>query len=158
MDRFVNSLDQKAKKKAKYAVVPKTNEHEKILSLMKNAGFIQFYWESDMLFGYYVVSLKYVGHAKISALRNIRRVSKSSKPFYLKAEQLTYKEARLNFSILRTDLGLMSGLQAWAENLGGELILEINVCESTPRILQHEREKSSLLSSLEYNYKISMSF
>ena len=129
LDIFVNMLDMKAKKREKYAFVPKTAEHDKILSIMKDAGFIQFYWEPTGVFTYTAVNLKYIGHAKVGALRNIRRVSKSSKPVYLNVEELSRREKRFNFSILRTDRGLISGREALADNIGGELIIEINVAE-----------------------------
>jgi small subunit ribosomal protein S8 len=129
LDRFVNMLDMKAKKLEKYAFVPKTAEHDKILSIMKDAGFIQFYWEPTGVFTYTAVNLKYIGHAKVAALRNIRRVSKSSKPVYLDTEELSRREKRFDFSILRTDRGLISGREALADNIGGELIIEINVAE-----------------------------
>ena len=129
LDIFVNMLDMKAKKREKYAFVPKTAEHDKILSIMKDAGFIQFYWEPTGVFTYTAVNLKYIGHAKVGALRNIRRVSKSSKPVYLNVEELSRREKRFNFSILRTDRGLISGREALVDNIGGELIIEINVAE-----------------------------
>jgi small subunit ribosomal protein S8 len=129
LDVFVNKLDQKAKKREKYALLPKTAEHDKILSIMKDAGFIQFYWEPTGVFTYTAVNLKYIGHAKVGALRNIRRVSKSSKPVYLNTEELSRREKRFDFSILRTDRGLISGREALADNIGGELIIEINVAE-----------------------------
>lgn len=129
LDVFVNKLDMKAKKLEKYALLPKTAEHDKILSIMKDAGFIQFYWEPTGVFTYTAVNLKYIGHAKVAALRNIRRVSKSSKPVYLNTEELSRREKRFDFSILRTDRGLISGREALADNIGGELIIEINVAE-----------------------------
>ena len=129
LDVFVNKLDMKAEKLEKYALLPKTAEHDKILSIMKDAGFIQFYWEPTGVFTYTAVNLKYIGHAKVAALRNIRRVSKSSKPVYLNTEELSRREKRFDFSILRTDRGLISGREALADNIGGELIIEINVAE-----------------------------
>ena len=58
-----------------------------------------------------------------------RLYPKSSKPVYLNTEELSRREKRFDFSILRTDRGLISGREALADNIGGELIIEINVAE-----------------------------
>lgn len=68
--------------------------------------------------------LKY-DESREPAISSITRISKPGRRVYAKADQLTRVRSGFGLSIVSTPSGLMTGLEARKQHLGGEVICEV---------------------------------
>lgn len=121
LDALVTALSTGATLKQTKVSLPHTAQNSAILSLLSSHGLLHgWILEKNLC----VATLRYVDGK--SALRTIRRISKSQKRVYLRARQLDQGTPYWNLKVLSTDHGILSHTEAWILNLGGEHLLEVN--------------------------------
>jgi|ThiBio_1000_plan_1041568.scaffolds.fasta_scaffold13603_4 ribosomal protein S8 len=123
MINFASILNQAIKHNKNICNVPLTNVNLEILKILYANGFIYSY-TLDYRKLKVLVALNIVGDA--NSMRQIKIVSKPSKPIYYTVKQLKnriIKEGR--FFILSTSSGIISSESALKLNTSGEVWIEI---------------------------------
>ena len=101
--------------------VPASKITKNILEILKREQYIDNYKViDDNKQGILRIYLKYV--EKKSAIRNIKRVSKSSLRKYVKHKQVPSVLRGLGLAIISTSKGLMTDKEAREQGVGGEVI------------------------------------
>jgi len=95
----------------------------KICEILVREGFLAKAEVNEDKFPQIVVTLKYAGRQ--GALESIKRISKPGSRFYIQADQITKVLNGYGVSIMSTSKGVMTGKEARAAKLGGELICEV---------------------------------
>ncbi len=96
-----------------------------IIAALKRAGFIWDYDVADRLGKSYVrVALKY-GSNGDPVMRSVRRVSKPGNRVFVRADRIPAVQQGLGISLLSTNRGLLSNVEARAQQVGGELICNV---------------------------------
>ena len=109
----------RAKKEEAY--VPYSKSLSKICDILKNADYLQDHKEVDLgKFKKIKVYLKYEG--KASAIRQIERVSSPGRRVYVRKDAVPSVLQGYGIAIVSTSLGILSGDEAKAKGIGGELI------------------------------------
>jgi len=107
--------------------VPASRLKEEICVLLKREGFIQDYALTDARGAVRCqlrVTLKYLPD-RSSVIQGLRRVSKSSLRVYARSKELRPVRSGMGIAVVSTSKGLMTGKQARASRLGGEVLCEI---------------------------------
>ena len=105
--------------------VPSSRLKERICDVLKQEGFIDSYKlvengkQSVMQ-----VSLKYLTNRQ-PVISGIRRVSKPSLRVYVSYGEIRPVRSGLGISVVSTSKGVMTGKQARASKLGGEVLCEV---------------------------------
>lgn len=94
-----------------------------ILRILKEEGFIADYVVSEGPIAVAEVSLKYYHNDPV--IRNISRESKPGRRVYVKHHSIPEVLGGLGLCIVSTSHGVMSGKEARAQKLGGELICTV---------------------------------
>ena len=103
-------------------VVPHSKMKESIASILQKEGYIaDFAMEGKV--PTMKLKLKYVG--KKSVIEGLRRISTPGLRRYVGADDIPRVRGGLGTSIVSTSRGLMTGVQARKNNLGGELLAYI---------------------------------
>jgi len=98
---------------------------QNIVKLLKDEGFIKGYrYVEDNKQGIIRIYLKY-GQAKERAINGMKRISKSSRRIYIKAQKIQKFKDKVGLVIISTPQGIMTGERARELNLGGEIIFQI---------------------------------
>jgi small subunit ribosomal protein S8 len=104
---------------------PASKIKEDICAVLKGEGYIEDYKRTeDGKQGILQVTLKYLSDRK-PVMQGLRRVSKPSLRVYVGSEGVRPVRSGLGISILSTPKGVMTGKQARAANVGGEILCEI---------------------------------
>ena len=104
--------------------VPASNMKKAIAEILLNEGYIKGYQiVEDGKQGIIRIALKYVGKQKV--IHGIRRVSKPGLRIYSNCEDIPKVMNGLGTVIVSTNKGIMTGKQAKAANVGGEVLCEI---------------------------------
>ncbi len=105
--------------------VPSSKMKQNIVKLLKDEGFIKGYrYVEDNKQGIIRIYLKY-GQNKESAIKGIKRISKSSRRIYLQAKKIKKFKDKVGAVIISTPKGIMTGEKARELNLGGEVVFQI---------------------------------
>lgn len=108
-----------------FVLVPSAAMKLAISRILKDEGFIQDY---EVLKGkpqrIIKIYLKYMDK-KEPVLTGLQRVSKPGLRVYVQRAEITRVYGGLGIAIISTPKGVMTGQQAWRQNLGGELICYI---------------------------------
>jgi len=107
--------------------IPASRLKEQICEVMKKEGFIKKYDVKDAEDSkrrHIRVALKYRADRK-PVIQGLRRVSKPSLRVYMRSSELRPVRSGVGVSIVSTSKGLMTGRQARAEHIGGEVLCEI---------------------------------
>ena len=104
---------------------PYTKMNEKIAKILEEEGYIGKVEIKDLDNNkkLLVLSLKYYKNRPV--IEHIKRLSKCSCRYYVKAKEIKSIYSGLGISIISTSKGLMTNRKAKSQNLGGELICEI---------------------------------
>lgn len=99
-----------------------------VLDVLKIEGYINDYHEEfpeGKSFSNLVVSLKY--HAGKGAITMVKRVSKPGRRMYLSVADLLKTKVYngLGISVLSTNKGVMSDVEARRQNVGGEILCNV---------------------------------
>ena len=105
--------------------VPSSRLKEEICAVLKREGFINGYErEDDAKQGILRIQLKYSAD-RAPVIVCIQRVSKPSLRVYSQARSMKLVRSGLGISIITTSKGVMTGKQARADKLGGEVLCEV---------------------------------
>ncbi|MCM8770949.1 MAG: 30S ribosomal protein S8 [Candidatus Omnitrophica bacterium] len=120
LTRIRNAL--RAKKES--VDIPNSNVLTAIADILKREGYIEnFKIMTDNKQGILRIYLKYVNTQP--AIKNLIRVSKSSRRIYVKAKDKFSVLRGLGLAIISTSEGIMTDKQAREKNIGGELICKV---------------------------------
>lgn len=106
-----------------YLRVPATKINTAILSVLKENNFITDFAQKDKETKDIKVVLKYEDGA--AAITDVKRISKNSKRVYQSSKEIKNVRRGYGMSVISTPNGVMSGLNARKQNVGGELLFEI---------------------------------
>jgi small subunit ribosomal protein S8 len=107
--------------------IPASRLKEDICALLKREGFIKDYALTDAAgaVGCQVrVGLKYLPD-RSAVIQGLRRVSKPSLRVYKRSKELRPVRSGMGIAVVSTSKGLMTGKQARAAKLGGEILCEV---------------------------------
>ncbi|HYV26149.1 MAG TPA: 30S ribosomal protein S8 [Candidatus Eisenbacteria bacterium] len=104
-------------------VVPHSKMKESIASILQKEGYIADFAMEGKAPRTMKLKLKYVG--KKSVIEGLRRISTPGLRRYVGADDIPRVRGGLGTSIVSTSRGLMTGVQARKNNLGGELLAYI---------------------------------
>ncbi|MCK9521589.1 MAG: 30S ribosomal protein S8 [Proteobacteria bacterium] len=105
--------------------IPHSKMKVSMAKILKDEGYIEdFEVDGDSLKKDVVVHLRYGADNK-SAIRSIKRVSKSGRRVYKKMKNIPLVNQGLGVAILSTSQGLLTDKDARRLNLGGEVVCEI---------------------------------
>ncbi len=105
--------------------IPSSNMKKAIADIMLDEGYISdVKYEEDGYNGKIVISLKYVGKKK-PVINGLKRVSRPGLRVYSDVETMPSVMDGLGIAILSTNKGIMTGKQAKAQNVGGEVLCYI---------------------------------
>jgi small subunit ribosomal protein S8 len=106
-------------------LVPGSRMKEELCATLLREGFITGYkCESCDKRPVLRIGLKYLPD-RTSVIRGLRRVSKPSLRIYRKRDELRPVRSGLGITVLSTSKGIMTGKQARAAQLGGEVLCEV---------------------------------
>jgi small subunit ribosomal protein S8 len=109
---------------AKHAstVIPASRLKQQIAELLRAEGYIEGYEViKDSPQGTLKVTLRY-GENRQPALSGLRRVSKPGLRVYKRKTEIPRVLGGLGLVIMSTPKGLMTGREAWRQNVGGEVL------------------------------------
>ena len=105
--------------------VPASKFRAGLADLLVKSGFIRSYKVAqDSKQGVMRVYLKYDASGS-PAISSIQRVSRPGRRVYLKSTEIPVIRSGLGTAIVSTSKGLMTGVEAQKNNLGGELICKV---------------------------------
>ena len=105
--------------------IPSSNMKKAIANIMLDEGYISdVKYEEDGYNGKLVISLKYVGKKK-PVINGLKRVSRPGLRVYSDVDTMPKVMDGLGIAILSTNKGIMTGKQAKAQNVGGEVLCYI---------------------------------
>ena len=102
-------------------VVPSSKEKVEIARILKEEGYITDYVVDGDLKKNIVITLKYGAHGE-KVISGIKRISKPGLRVYAQAAQMPRVLNGLGIAIVSTSKGIMTGKQAKATKVGGEVI------------------------------------
>ena len=104
------------------AVIPRSKLKEQIAHILKNEGYISdFEVMTDSPSGSIRITLKY-GNDRTPAISGLKRVSKPGLRVYKGKNEIPRVLGGLGTVIISTPRGLMTGRDAWRQNVGGEVV------------------------------------
>lgn len=114
--------------RANHAIVPLSKTKLRILTILKDAGYIDDVVKKTKKsrkseYGYLEVALKYVDG--LSAISGIRLVSKPSRHAYVGVGDIKSVRSGFGMAVISTSKGIMTSKQARKEGVGGEVLFEI---------------------------------
>ena len=105
--------------------VPSSKVKVEIAKILKEEGFINDYKiKKNNVQDIIVISLKY-GDNKERVITGLKRISKPGLRVYAKSEEIPRVLNGLGIAIVSTSKGIMTGKDAKASNLGGEVLAYI---------------------------------
>jgi small subunit ribosomal protein S8 len=107
--------------------IPASRLKEEICALLKREGFIRDYALTDTRNAVRCqvrVTLKYLPD-RSPVIQGLQRVSKPSLRVYKRGKELRPVRSGMGIAVISTSKGLMTGKQARAAKLGGEILCEI---------------------------------
>ena len=105
--------------------IPSSKVKVEISEILKNEGFINDYKiKKNNIQDVIVMNLKY-GDNKERVITGLKRISKPGLRVYAKSEEIPRVLNGLGIAIISTSKGIMTGKNAKASNLGGEVIAYI---------------------------------
>lgn len=103
--------------------IPASNVKLGISQVLQDMGYIHGYKKTDdSKQGVIKVALKYDTVTKQPAITKIQRVSTPGLRVYSKAKEMPRVMNGLGIAVVTTSKGIMTGKQAKAQNLGGEVL------------------------------------
>ncbi len=106
--------------------VPHSNIKAEIARVLKEEGFIEDYRVEGEKKRDLVIVMKYKGkRGKDPVIEGIERVSTPGRRVYVGASEIPRVRSGLGVAILSTSRGVLTGKQARALRLGGELLVEV---------------------------------
>ena len=107
--------------------VPSSRMKEEIARVLQEEGFIEGYeTEGEDAKRLLTIKLKYKGkRGRQRVITELKRVSKPSRRIYVGADEIPYVMGGMGITILSTSHGIMTGQQAKANRIGGEVLCNV---------------------------------
>lgn len=104
-------------------VMPKSKLKVAIADILKQEGFIRDFkvQTNERSFEDLVLDLKYTNDRQ-SVITSLKRVSRPGLRIYTKHQDIPRVRGGMGLSILSTPRGVMSGYEAYRQNVGGEVL------------------------------------
>lgn len=103
--------------------IPASNLKKEITKILFDQGYILSYrFDDDSVQGTIKIALKYDRLTKEPVIRKIQRVSKPGLRKYAGSKEFPRVLNGLGIAIVSTSAGVMTGTQAKAQNVGGEVL------------------------------------
>lgn len=103
--------------------IPASNLKKEITKILFDQGYILSYkFDDSSVQGTIKIALKYNKETKESVIREIQRISKPGLRKYASSTELPRILNGLGIAIISTSSGVMTGKQAQAQNVGGEVL------------------------------------
>jgi small subunit ribosomal protein S8 len=103
--------------------IPASNLKKEITKILFDQGYILSYkFEENSVQGTIKIALKYDKNTKEPVIKKIQRISRPGLRKYAGADELPRILNGLGVAIVSTSHGVMTGKQARAENIGGEVL------------------------------------
>ncbi|EFI32999.1 ribosomal protein S8 [Desulfonatronospira thiodismutans ASO3-1] len=100
--------------------MPSSKAKKAILEIMADKGFIQDFKSDGRTIQ---VRLKYYGSRPV--IKGLNKISKPGRKVYSQAAEIPLVRNGLGICIVSTSRGVMDGMEARKQNVGGELICEV---------------------------------
>ena len=105
--------------------VPGSKVKRRIAEILKEEGFLEdVQWIEDGKQGMLVLTLKYDEYGR-AVIEGLRRVSRPGRRVYVGVEEIPRVRSGLGVAIVSTSKGILTGREARAARVGGELICEV---------------------------------
>ncbi len=109
----------------KTVIIKRSGSLEGIMEIIKNEGFIENYRViEDNKQGQIKVYLKYLDDGT-PVMEELKRVSKSGRREYVPTKKIRSVMGGVGIAILSTSKGLMTGKEAKAKGVGGEILCQV---------------------------------
>ncbi|WP_299397404.1 30S ribosomal protein S8 [uncultured Gelidibacter sp.] len=103
--------------------IPASNLKKEITKILFDQGYILSYkFDDSSVQGTIKIALKYNKETKEPVIRKIQRISKPGLRKYASSSEMPRILNGLGIAIVSTSHGVMTGKQAYKENVGGELL------------------------------------
>lgn len=100
--------------------IPKSKMKEALANILKNEGYVEDFSVDDRNI---VITLKY-DHGR-SVIAGLKRISTPGRRVYVNSREIPRIQNGLGICILSTSRGVMDGMTAASQNVGGELLCAI---------------------------------
>ncbi len=109
----------------RFVDLPKSRLNAEIVRVLKEEGFVQeFQLVEEDVAGYIRAELKYAP-GRVSLIHGLKRVSKPGLRRYVSCSEIPFVCGGLGIAILSTSCGVMTGKNARAKHVGGELLCTV---------------------------------
>jgi len=120
---YLTRLRNAIKANHRIVEIPASNIKKEVTKVLFEKGYILNYkFEDNNLGGIIKIALKYHPITKLSAINEIKRVSKPGSRQYTSSEDMPRVKNGLGIAIVTTSHGVMTDKEAKKQNIGGELI------------------------------------
>jgi small subunit ribosomal protein S8 len=120
---YLTRLRNAIKANHRIVEIPASNIKKEITKVLFEKGYILNYkFEDNNLGGIIKIALKYHPVTKLSAINELKRVSKPGSRQYTSSEEMPRVKNGLGIAIVTTSHGVMTDKEARKQNVGGELI------------------------------------
>lgn len=124
---YLTRLRNAIKANHRIVEIPSSNIKKEITKVLFDKGYILNYkFEDNTMGGLIKIALKYHPVTKLSAINELKRVSKPGSRQYTSAEDMPRVKNGLGIAIVTTSHGVMTDKEAKRENVGGELICYVS--------------------------------
>jgi len=124
---YLTRLRNAIKANHKMVEVPASKMKKEITKILFEKGYILNYkFEDDSKQGVIKVALKFNPVTKLSAIKDLRRVSRPGLRRYTGVDTMTRVLNGLGIAIISTSKGVMTDKEAKAQKVGGEVICYIS--------------------------------
>jgi small subunit ribosomal protein S8 len=124
---YLTRLRNAIKANHKMVEVPASNMKKEITKILFEKGYILNYkFEEDSKQGVIKVALKFNPVTKLSAIKDLRRVSRPGLRRYTGVDTMPRVLNGLGIAIISTSRGVMTDKEAKAQKVGGEVICYIS--------------------------------
>ena len=120
---YLTRLRNAIKANHRIVEIPASNIKKEITKVLFEKGYILNYkFEDNNLGGIIKIALKYHPVTRLSAINELKRVSKPGSRQYTSSEEMPRVKNGLGIAIVTTSHGVMTDKEARKQNVGGELI------------------------------------
>jgi len=124
---YLTRLRNAIKANHRMVEIPASNIKKEITKILFEKGYIlNFKFEDDNKQGIIKIALKYNSQTKVSAIKELVRVSRPGLRKYTGAEALPKVLNGLGIAIISTSQGLMTDKEARNNHVGGEVICYVS--------------------------------
>ena len=123
---YLTRLRNAIKAKHKIVDIPGSNIKRELTKILFDKGYIMnFKFEEEGYQGNIKIALKYHPTTKVSAIRGLKRISRSGLRNYTGVRTMPRVLNGLGVAIVSTSKGVMTDKEAKSENVGGEVLCHV---------------------------------